>query len=49
MSQGCELTIVTPLLDKVDLDALISAVNAGELDPHLAKMGFGSEITPTSK
>ncbi len=31
------------------IDALISAVNAGELDPHLAKMGFGSEIKPTPK
>jgi hypothetical protein len=31
------------------IDALISAVNAGELDPHLAKMGFGSEMKPATK
>ena len=31
------------------IDAVIAAVNAGELDPHLAKIGFGSEIRQTAK
>ena len=33
----------------VTIDAVISAVNAGELDPHLAKIGFGREIRQAAK